>query len=81
MKELEDLEGIKVGGRNVNCIRYADDTVLVADSQEKLQRLVTALEIACTEKGLKINFNKTETMGVTKSKNRINVRIMLDQKY
>ena len=67
MKELEHLEGIKVGGRNVNCIRYADDTVLIADSEEKLQRLVAALETACTEKGLKINFNKTETMGVTKS--------------
>ena len=36
MRKLIELEGIKVGGENVNNIRYADDTVLIADSQEKL---------------------------------------------
>ena len=44
MRKLIDLEGIKVGGENVNNIRYADDTTLIADSQEKLQNLMDALD-------------------------------------
>ena len=44
MEEIEELEGVRVGGRNVNCIRYADDTVLIADSKEKLQELTTTLD-------------------------------------
>ena len=40
MDEMADLEGMKVGGMNINNIRYADDTVLIADTEEKLQGLV-----------------------------------------
>ena len=36
MRETNDLEGIKVGGVSINNLRYADDMVLIADSQEKL---------------------------------------------
>ena len=43
MDELEDVEGIKIGSRNINNIRYADDTVLIADTESKLQRLIGAL--------------------------------------
>ena len=68
MDNLEELDG-----RNVNNIRYADDTVLIADSEDKLQRLVNALERSCREKGLKINKNKTEAMGITKAKEGIRV--------
>ena len=75
MEELEEMEGISIGGRNVNNIRYADDTVLIADSEAKLQRLVDALDTSCREKGLKINKNKTEVMGITKAKERLTVRI------
>ena len=42
MNALDDLEGISIGGRNVNNIRYADDTVLIADSEKKLQVLITS---------------------------------------
>ena len=35
MDELEDVEGIKIGSRNINNIRYADDTVLLADKENK----------------------------------------------
>ena len=52
MRELKDLDGIKFGGRNLNNIRYADDTVLIADSKEKLQCLVQALVTASGERGL-----------------------------
>ena len=58
MRELRDLEEIKVGGENVNNIRYADDTALVADSFEKLQNMVNSLDRLSKEKGLNINMKK-----------------------
>ena len=66
MDEMADLEGMKVGGMNI--IRYADDKVLIADTEEKLQRLVDRLDEECRGVGLKINIDKTEVMGVTKRK-------------
>ena len=44
MDETADLKGMKVGGVNINNIRYADDMVLIADTEEKLQRLVDRLD-------------------------------------
>ena len=40
MEEMAGLEGMKVGGMNINNIRYADDMVVIADTEEKLQGLV-----------------------------------------
>ena len=68
MKDLTELEGIKVGGRNVNNIRYADDTVLLAESAEKLESLVRALVRASDRHGLKLNMAKTKVVVVTKRK-------------
>ena len=75
MDEMADLEGIKVGGMNINNIRYADDTVLIADTEEKLQRLVDRLDVECRGVGLKINIGKTEVMGVTKRKEQLRVNV------
>jgi hypothetical protein len=75
MDELENLEGIKVGGININNIRYADDTVLMADSEEKLQTLVDKLAVECNAVGLRINIGKTETMIVNKKKEEMSVEI------
>ena len=47
-----ELEGTKLGGRNLNNIMYADVTVLIADSEVKLQRLVQALVQVLGERGL-----------------------------
>ena len=66
MRKLIDLEGIKVGGVNVNNLRYADDTALIADSKEKLQNLIDALDKEGKENGLNINIKKTKVMVVTK---------------
>lgn len=74
IKEMENMER----GRNINNIRYADDTVLLADSEEKLQALVDRMQERCQRKGLKINNRKTETMGVTKRRQRLNVRILIE---
>ena len=75
MEDLEELEGIRVGGQNINNLRYADDTVLVADTKDKLQALVNALGEACSSRGLKINFNKTEVMAVAKGDEDVIARI------
>ena len=64
---IQELEGIKIGGVNINNIRYADDTVLIADTEEKLQKLVDEFNRISETYGLKINIKKTETMVVTKS--------------
>ena len=64
----------------MNSIRYADDTVLVADSEEKLQQLVLALRTACAVRGLNINLGqgKTEVMGITKRAQDLIVNIGMD---
>ena len=61
-----ELDGIKFGGRNLNNIRYADDTVLIADTEEKLQALVQALVRASGERGLNLNGSKTKVMVISK---------------
>ena len=62
------MEGIKVGGSNINNIRYADDTVIIADTPEKLQALLDTVNRESERMGLKINIKKTEV--VVASKNR-----------
>ena len=66
MRHIEDMEGFRVGGCNINNVRYADDTVLIADSAEKLQRLIDRVDSAGEELGLKINRGKTECMVISK---------------
>ena len=63
---LAELDGIKFGGRNINNIRYADDTVLIADSEEKLKSLIQALVQSSGEKGLNLNISKTKVMVISK---------------
>ena len=41
-RNVEDTNGISIGGRNINNIRYADDKVLIADNEQDLQQLVDA---------------------------------------
>ena len=56
----ESQAGIKIAGRNINNLRYADDTTLMADSEEELKSLLMKVE---SEKvGLKLNVQKTKTM-------------------
>ena len=72
---LEDMDGIKIGRKNITNVRYADDTVLIADSETKLLSLISALNESCRRRGLRININKTEVMGVTKISERLRVRV------
>ena len=59
LRELEDLPGLVVGGHNINNIRYADDTVLIADSEEKFKELLDKVIEESKNKGLSINCKKT----------------------
>ena len=64
----------------MNCIRYADDTVLIADTNQKLQEMITALDEECRKRRLRINFAKTEVMRSTKRRGRVSVEVDLHQR-
>ena len=54
--------GIKIAGRNINNLRYADDTTLVVESKEELKRLLMKVKEESEEVGLKLNIQKTKIM-------------------
>ena len=61
--ELEEAQtGIKISGRNINNLRYADDTTLMAESEEELRILLMKVKEESEKVGLKLNIQKTKTM-------------------
>ena len=58
----ETQAGIKIAGRNINNLRYADDTTLMAESEEELKSLLMKVEEESENVGLKLNIQKTEIM-------------------
>ena len=62
LRDLMELEGQKFGGRNLNNVRCADDTVLFADFEVKLQRTFQALAQQSGGRGLKLNTSRTKVM-------------------
>ena len=56
----EAQAGIKIAGRNINNLRYADDTTLKAESKEKLKSLLMKMKEECEKTGLKLNIQKTK---------------------
>ena len=60
---LEDIQaGIKIAGRNINHLRYADDTTLMAESEEELKSLLMKVKEESERVGLKLNIQKTKIM-------------------
>ena len=60
---LEEAEaGIKIAGRNINNLRYADDTTLMAESEEELKSLLMKVKEESEKVGLKLNIQKTKIM-------------------
>ena len=55
----EAQAGIKIAGRNINNLRYADDTTLTAESEEGLKILLMKVKEESEKAGLKLNFQKT----------------------
>ena len=58
----EPQAGIKISRRNINNLRYADDTTLLAESEEKLKSLLMKVKVESEKVGLKLNIQKTKIM-------------------
>ena len=58
----EAQAGIKIAGRNIKNLRYADDTTLVAESEEELKSLLMKVKEESEKVGLKLNIQKTKTV-------------------
>ena len=58
---LEEAQaGIKIAGKNINNLRYADDTTLMAESEEELQSILMKVKVESEKVGLKLNIQKTK---------------------
>ena len=58
----ETQDGIKISGRNISNLRYADDTTLMAESEEELKSFLMKVKEENEKVGLKLNIQKTEIM-------------------
>ena len=61
----EAQAGIKIAGRNINNLRYPDDTTLMAESEEELKRLLMKVKEESEKVGLKLNIQKTKFMALS----------------
>ena len=62
---LEEAQaGIKIAGRNINNLRYADDTILMAESEEELKSLLMKVKEESEKAGLKLNTQKSKDQGI-----------------
>ena len=60
---LEEAQaGIKIAGRNISNLRYADDTTIVAESEEELKSLLMKVKVESAKVGLKLNIQKMKIM-------------------
>ena len=60
---LDEVQtGIKIAGRNINNLRYADDTTLMAENKEELKSLLMKVKEQSEQVGLKLNIQKTKIM-------------------
>ena len=62
LRNIKHHKGVRVGGNNIKNLRYADDTVLIADLEENLQNILTTVTVKSESKGLQLNAKKTECM-------------------
>ena len=61
--QLDEAQaGFQIAGRNINNLRYADDTTLMAESEEKLESLLMKVKEESQKVGLKLNIQKTKIM-------------------
>ena len=58
----EAQAGIKIAGRNINNLRYADDTTIMAENEEELKSLLMKVKVESEKVGLKLNIQKTKIM-------------------
>ena len=66
LRGLEDMPGLKIGGKIINNLRYADNTALIAENQKDLQNLLNVVKNESRKKGLDLNSKKTEVMVISR---------------
>ena len=66
LRNLGNIQGLTINGENFNNLRYADDTVLIAESEQQLQRLLNTVVLESEKMGLSLNVKKTECLVVSK---------------
>ena len=76
-RQSNDLPGINIQGINVNNLRYADDTALLADDSDKLQDIVSKVQEESSKAGLEMNVKKTKTMIISRdsANKKLEVRV------
>ncbi|GFN96885.1 endonuclease-reverse transcriptase [Plakobranchus ocellatus] len=77
MRNLENHPGIKVGGLNINSLRYTDDTVLIAENKEDLQKLLNIVEEESRKKEL--NNKKREVMVISRTRESSKCDIFINE--
>ena len=80
MPHLEGAPGIQIVGHNINNLRYADDTVLIAATEKDLQELLDTVVKESEIKGLTLNSKKTEVMVVSRKNDIQKCKITIDNK-
>ena len=77
-RKSEDIKGVVVGGRNINNLRFADDTLLIAEGEEELQQLTDKVREDSKTNGLEMNVKKTKTMIIrrdVKDGSKVNIEV------
>ena len=77
-KQADKLPGVKIGGKNITNLRYADDTALIAESAQGLQQIVDVVKSESLKRGLKMNIKKTKTMVIIREPENPQVDIKVD---
>ena len=60
MPGLDEIQGIKIAWRNINSLRYADNTILMAENEEEIKNLLMKVKGMSEKAGLKLNIQKTK---------------------
>ena len=68
-------DGVRIGGRLIQAVRFADDKALISNTEEGLQRLVETLHTTAFEFGMKINIGKTKVMKFSRQPSEINIAL------
>ena len=77
-RHIEDSKGVIIGGTQINNLRYADDTVLLADSEEHSQTMMNKVNEVGKSYNMKINTKKTKAMVISRNENKPKVNIKVD---
>ncbi|GFR71093.1 RNA-directed DNA polymerase from mobile element jockey [Elysia marginata] len=77
-RTIDNIPGLTVGGININNLRYADDTVMLAENEDDLQKLVNIVKEESEKCGLFINIRKTKTMVISREKVIPQIDIKID---